>query len=80
MLGAIFSRPASAWRRVTLTSLTRALRTPRVLDERIRLKGYENVLRSVTVTDLGHEEPTIQPKTIFHAFSIAWHAAFSIGS
>jgi hypothetical protein len=59
MLGQIFSQPASAWRRITLNSLTRAFRTPRVLDEKIRLKGYEGDLRQVTVTDLGHEEPTI---------------------
>jgi hypothetical protein len=59
MLGHIFSRPASAWRRITLNSLTRTFRTPKVLDERIRLKGYDTDLRQVTVTDLGHEEPTI---------------------
>jgi len=59
MLGEIFSRPAAAWRRITLNSLTRTFRTPRVLDERIQLKGYEGDLRQVTVTDLGHEEPTI---------------------
>ena len=59
MLGAIFSRPASAWRRITLNALTRTFRTPKVLDERIRLKGYEGDLRQVTVTDLGHEDPTI---------------------
>lgn len=59
MLGEIFSRPASAWRRITLNSLTRTFRTPRVLDERVRLKGYQGDLRQVTVTDLGHEEPTI---------------------
>lgn len=59
MLGHIFSRPASAWRRITLAALTRTFRTPKVLDERIRLKGYEGDLRQVTVTDLGHEEPTI---------------------
>jgi hypothetical protein len=59
MLGHIFSRPASAWRRITLNSLTRTFRTPKVLDERIRLKGYEGDLRQVTVTDLGHEDPTI---------------------
>jgi hypothetical protein len=59
MLGEIFSRPASAWRRITLNSLTRTFRTPKVLDERIRLKGYDGTLRQVTVTDLGHEEPTI---------------------
>lgn len=59
MLGEIWSRPASAWRRIMLKSLTRTFRTPKVLDERIRLKGYESELRQVTVTDLGHEEPTI---------------------
>lgn len=59
MLGEIFSRPGSAWRRITLNSLTRTFRTPRVLDERIRLKGYDDDLRQVTVIDLGHEEPTI---------------------
>lgn len=59
MLGAIWSRPASAWRRITLNSLTRTFRTPRVLDERIRLKGYEGELRQVTIIDLGHEEPTV---------------------
>jgi hypothetical protein len=59
MLGEIWSRPASAWRRITLPSLTRTFRHPRVLDERIGLKGYEGTLRQITVIDLGHEEPTI---------------------
>jgi hypothetical protein len=59
MLGEIWGRPASAWRRITLPALTRRFRTPRVLDERVRLKGYKGELRQVTVIDLGHEEPTI---------------------
>jgi hypothetical protein len=59
MLGDIFRRPASAWRRITLDSLTRSYRTPRILDERIELRGYEGPLRQMTVIDLGHEEPTV---------------------
>ena len=59
MLRAIWSRPASAWRRITLPSLTRTFRTPKVLDERVPLNGYEGEVRQVTVIDLGHEEPTI---------------------
>jgi hypothetical protein len=59
MLGEIFSRPAAAWRRITLPSLTRTFRTPRVLDEMIRLKDYDGPLRQITIIDLGHEEPTI---------------------
>src|SRR5262249_46293263 len=56
---AIGSRPASAWRRITLNGLTRAYRTPKVLDERIRLKDYEGELRQVTIIELGHEEPAV---------------------
>lgn len=59
MLAAIWSRPASAWQRITLPALTRKYRTPKVLDERITLKGYQGELRQVTVIDLGHEDPTV---------------------
>lgn len=59
MLGDIYSRPASAWQRITLPALTRLYRTPKVLDERIPLNGYPGPLRQLTVIDLGHEEPTI---------------------
>lgn len=59
MLGEIYSRPASAWQRITLDSLSRTFRTPRVLDEYATLQGYEGLLRQLTVIDLGHEEPTV---------------------
>jgi hypothetical protein len=59
MLADIYSRPASAWQRIGLDSLTRTFRTPRVLDEPIGLKGYEGLLRQLTVIELGHEEPTV---------------------
>jgi len=59
MLADIYSRPASAWQRITLDSLTRTFRTPRVLDEFVALKGYAGLLRQLTVIDLGHEEPTV---------------------
>lgn len=51
--------PISAWRRVELEGVSRAFRTPRVLDERISLPGYEGPLRQLAVADLGHEEPTL---------------------
>jgi hypothetical protein len=59
MLGEIYSRPASDWQRITLDSLTRTYRTPRVLDEMVALQGYDGLLRQLTVIDLGHEEPTV---------------------
>ena len=59
MLARIGGRPASAWQRITLPALTRKFRTPSVLDERVQVRGYEGEPRQVTVTDLGHEDPTV---------------------
>jgi len=59
LLDAIAKTPASAWRRIELESPSRAYKTPRVLDQRITLNGYDGPLRQLTVTELGHEEPTL---------------------
>ena len=59
MVREIAARPPSAWRRITLPSLSRAYRTPRIIDEKITLKGYTGELRQITVADLGYEEPTL---------------------
>jgi len=58
MLAALTRLPTSAWRRVALQNVARAYRRPRILDDTIHLTGYEGPLRQLTVTDLGHEEPT----------------------
>src|SRR5215831_2528760 len=59
MLGEIYSQPDSAWRRISLPALTRIYRTPKVLEERVRLSGYDGELRQMTIMELGHEEPTV---------------------
>jgi hypothetical protein len=59
MLKEIHAQPASAWRRIELESIARAYRTPRILDQTITLRDYAGPIRQITVTDLGHEEPTI---------------------
>jgi Transposase DDE domain len=51
--------PASAWRRIELESTSRAYKTPHVLDRRIKLHGYDDLLRQLTIAELGHEEPTL---------------------
>jgi hypothetical protein len=51
--------PSSAWRRGELKNVTRAYRTPRVLDTPIRLKDYDGPLRPLTLLDRGQEEPTL---------------------
>lgn len=50
--------PDSAWRRISLDNISRLYREPRLVDQRIELKGYQGPLRQLIITDLGHEEPT----------------------
>jgi hypothetical protein len=51
--------PVSAWRRIELDGVSRLYKTPRVLDQQITLHDYVGTLRQLTITDLGHEEPTL---------------------
>lgn len=51
--------PPSAWRRVELEGVSRTYKHPRILDRRITLRDYDGPLRQLTVTDLGHDEPTL---------------------
>ena len=59
MLDAINKQPVSAWRRIELANVSRAYRTPKILDHKITLSDYDGPLRQLTVADLGHEEPTL---------------------
>lgn len=59
MLRAISQVPDSAWRRIELANIARAYRTPKILDQRVRLPGYQGSLRQLSITELGHEEPTV---------------------
>ena len=38
---------------------SRIYKTPRILDQRIRLRDYGGDLRQLAILDLGHEEPTL---------------------
>ena len=58
MLQEIAREPVSAWRRIELKGVSRIYKTPRILDRRIHLPGYQGALREVVIDELGHEEPT----------------------
>jgi hypothetical protein len=59
MLEEIAAVPRSAWRRIELQGVSRAYRTPRILDQRITLSDYKGPIRQLVITDLGHESPTL---------------------
>jgi transposase len=55
----IAATPTSAWRRIELQGISRAYRTPRILDQRIALSDYKGPIRQLVATDLGHDSPTL---------------------
>ncbi len=59
LLHQIGLQPPSAWRRIELAGVQRQYRTPRILDQRVRLSDYEGPVRQLVVADLGHEAPTV---------------------
>ncbi len=59
LVAGIYQAPASAWRRIELEGVSRLYKTPRILDQRIRLPRYQGELRQLAILDLGHEEPTL---------------------
>jgi Transposase DDE domain len=59
LLAEIARAPISAWRRVELENVTRAYKAPRVLDRQVKLTGYDGPIRQLTITELGHEVPTL---------------------
>ena len=66
MLQEIYQKPVSAWRRIELQGVSRIYKTPRILDSRIDLPGYQGPIRQVVVDELGHEEPTFLITNRFH--------------
>jgi hypothetical protein len=59
LVAQLLDEPASAWRTIALSNVTRAYRTPRIIDRRIQLDDYEGEVRQIAIADLGHEEPTL---------------------
>jgi hypothetical protein len=54
----VWAQPGSTWRQIHLEGVSRIYRDPRVIDQRVELKGYPGAIRQIIVADLGHEEPT----------------------
>jgi hypothetical protein len=60
IMAKIVTLPRSAWRTIHLDVPHRKFKTPRVIEQRVRLKDYEHgPLRQILVHDLGHDDPTV---------------------
>ena len=59
LVAKLLAAPARDWRRITLTNVGRIYRKPRIRDQAINLEPNSGELRQVTITELGHEKPTL---------------------
>ena len=59
MVAALAAIPQEQWRRLRLSSVGRTFRTPRILEEKVQLRGYSDPLRQIANPDLGHDKPTL---------------------
>jgi len=59
MLQGIAAVPISAWRRIELKGVSGIYKHPRILDRKIAIRDYHDPIRQLTITDLGHQEPTL---------------------
>jgi len=59
LLRQVANTPRSAWRTVHLDVPHRIYQTPKVIDQQVRLRDYQGMVRQLFITDLGHEEPTV---------------------
>ncbi len=59
MVAELLATPPGRWRRITLTNIGRAYRTPKILEAMVRIRDYPGDIRQIAVIDLGHEKPTL---------------------
>jgi hypothetical protein len=58
LLRGVANASPGAWTRIELEGVTRQFKHPRILDNTVVLRDYDGPVRQLTITDLGHEEPT----------------------
>ena len=55
----LLALPRDRWRTVRLTNVGRRYRTPRIVEETVRIKDYPQPIRQIAIRDLGHDKPTL---------------------
>lgn len=59
MVEQLLGQPPQSWKKVTLSNVGRRYRTPRILDQQVRIKDYPRPIRQIAIRDLGHDKPTL---------------------
>ena len=55
----ILALPPEEWRQITLQNVGRKYRKPRIVEDLIKVRGYNGSLRQIVIAGLGHDQPTV---------------------
>ena len=59
VMAALRERPGADWRRIRLSNASCRYRTPRIIDEIIRIPKYPREIRQLAIADLGRDDPIL---------------------
>jgi len=59
LLANLTTVPLHKWKHGRLNTVGRIYRTPRVLDQTVRISNYPDPIRQLAIRDRGHEQPTL---------------------
>ena len=60
MLATLAQVPPDQWRHIRLHNVGRTFRHPRILEQKVRIRGYPgDHCCQIAITNLGHDKPTL---------------------
>ncbi len=59
MVSELFAKPSSEWKKIRLGNVDREYRTPRVYEQRVRIRDYPEDVRQIAIRDLGRRKPVL---------------------
>ena len=59
MVGELASKPSSEWKKIRLNNVGREYRTPKIYEQRVKLRDYPGDIRQIAIKDLGRRKPVL---------------------
>ncbi len=59
MVSVLASKPSSEWKKIRLSNVGREYRTPKIYEQRVKLRDYPGDIRQIAIKDLGRRKPVL---------------------
>lgn len=59
MLSELIAKPSCEWKKIRLSNVGREYRTPKIYEQRVKLKDYSGSIRQIAIKGLGRRKPVL---------------------